>query len=159
MPTIGSGSIELNRNHSGSIDRSFHPVLEPSLFIGSTKVNDHRENASDRYSRHYALVTATISAREETLSLRNIRFSACLTEFSVIQSSVPISAFVRPKATSSTICNSRAVRAAVLTGLLRPSSIGVNKHHLDRRDFAHQRQAVNDRAYSPQPPPTDHGQQ
>lgn len=52
--------------------------------------------------------------REETSSLRNIRFRACLTEFSVIHNWVPISAFVRPNATSSTICNSRAVSSSCL---------------------------------------------
>ncbi len=59
---------------------------------------------------------ATISARDETSSLRNIRFKACFTEFVVIQSSLPISALVFPKATNSAICNSRGVKRAVLSG-------------------------------------------
>ncbi len=45
----------------------------------------------------------TNSARDETSSFRNIRFKACLTEFSVIQRAAPISALVSPCATSSAI--------------------------------------------------------
>lgn len=40
---------------------------------------------------------ATIWARDETSSLRNIRFKACFTKFSVIQSSLPISRWFVPK--------------------------------------------------------------
>lgn len=40
--------------------------------------------------KHFEESCATISARDETSSLRNIRFKACLTEFSVIQRAAPI---------------------------------------------------------------------
>ena len=52
----------------------------------------------------------TISVREETSNLRNILFKACFTEFCVIQSSIPISLLVKPRATSWAIWISRDVR-------------------------------------------------
>jgi hypothetical protein len=102
-----------------------HPTRKFWVFFYLVKSNGHWWEFSTKLNEAkfafgesclVAKSCATISARDETSSLRNIRFKACFTEFSVIQSSFPISAFVRPKATNLAICNSRDVRRSVLKG-------------------------------------------
>lgn len=94
------------------------PFLAKSLLLISLSRLSIENSGNDIYEKLFRFgcynfsicrSRATNSARAETLSFRNIRLRACLTEFCVIQSSTPISTFVNPFATNSAICSSRAV--------------------------------------------------